>query len=234
MDDLARLMDKLSESIATLNRLSASLNPPEEDFVETDEDRVVSVESRPDGSLIAIKIANKWEETLEPEELAPRIEQVLAIAQMRAMGLGMGELTGRDAIEAPQIDLEDVEPTAADRAAAQRASAASYEQFVAKVDQAMADEGATLERFYVGLEKLDAALARAEADEPETEERIYSENHNVWAVITPGGLSGFGFKEGWLEKQSATNLNICLAEIVAQLPATEGPALTDVMRQFKA
>lgn len=234
MDDLARLMDQLSESIATLNRLSNALNPPEEDFIETDEDKVVSVESRPDGSLIAIKIANKWDEKVEPEELSGRIEQVVAAAQLRAMGLGSGALTGKDAIEAPDLDISNVQPTAADWAAAERLSAASYEQFVAEVDEAMADEGATLERFYNGLERLDEALNSVDAPQTEDEARLYSENHNVWAVATPGGLSGFGFKEGWLDKQSATTLNICLAEIVAQVPAADGPPLADVLRQFKA
>ena len=59
MDELNQLMAELTQSISTLNKLSESLDPPTDDYTETDADRVVTITCRPNGALISIRIADK-------------------------------------------------------------------------------------------------------------------------------------------------------------------------------
>ena len=54
MDELNQLMAELTQSISTLNKLSESLDPPTDDYTETDAVRVVTITCRPNGALISI------------------------------------------------------------------------------------------------------------------------------------------------------------------------------------
>ena len=240
MDELNQLMAELPQSISTLNKLSESLDPPTEDYTETDADRVVTISCRPNGALISIRIADNWRNKIEPDMLADRLNQTMAAAQLRAMGIGSVELTGKgrsrddDSASQERIDLTSVQPTAADRKQAEQYAQRSYQEFVNRVDEAVRDEGAALERFYSGMDKLNRALADEVPDAADEEQHIYSENHKAWAVLTPAGVNGFDFKANWVKNQTGITLTNCLREIIEQLPADETPALIESLRAFKA
>lgn len=244
MEELDRLLDELTRSVAALNRVGKGLSLPEDDFTVSDEDAVVTVSAKADGVVTGIRVAPNWAAKVSEDDLPIRINSVLALAGFRAMGMPPAA-SDTPAAAAPTVAADaapaDIVPTGADRRAAERLADRAYQDLVARVDDPGRSESASLERFYRNVDALDAAMAEDSArdeEPPSTAQvdaddasRVRSENGAVSAAVTPFGLGDVRFRDGWLKGTSGNVVTTCLAEILDRATPTSND-LADVLRDI--
>jgi hypothetical protein len=242
VEELDRLLDELTRSVAALNQVSKGVSLPEDDFTVSDEDAIVRVSAKADGIITGIRVAPNWAAKISDDDLPIRINSVLALASFRAMGMRLpdGAVPARVAssgtADAPQ---PDVVSTAGDRETAERIADRAYQELVARVDDPARSEGAALERFYRNVDAFDAVMdgtpageaptttAKTEPDGP----RIPSANGAVSAAMTPFGIGDVRFRDGWLKGTSGNVVTTCLAEILDRTTQS-GNDLAEALRDI--
>lgn len=246
MEELGRLLDDLTRSVAALNRVGEGLSLPDADFTVSDEDAVVTVFATAGGVVTSIRVVPNWAAKVSEDDLPIRINSTLALAGFRAMGMAVPDGKAPAATTpspAAEVSPASIVPTADDRRAAERIADRAYESLVTRVDAPGRSEGASLERFYRNADALDAALGGASAGEEEQPTdagtdaedalRLRSENGAVSALMTPFGLGDVRFRDGWLKGTSGNVVTTCLAEILDRATPSDhdlADALRDIAR----
>lgn len=231
MTELAAVMQQLEEAIASVRGINGVLQPPTEQFTETDEDRIVTVSVDADGNFTQIKVASGWEDRLEPEMLQSRINEVIVRAVVHRLGLNPDMTQDEADALVEQIGLPS-QVQQKDRDMAEQMVFEQSRDFEQLVEQVGADSGRALEELYKNLDRLDAALSSQ--DTPTQEQRYYSKNRMVSVLSNGQDIREVSFKENWLDiPRSGTTITICFNEILEQLPQTgSGSGWDDTLSHF--
>lgn len=233
-------MDQLEQAMANLEQTMAQLRSfpvlvPQTDFTEIDDDRTVQVEVNQAGTISAIKVLNGWEDRIETHQLPDRINQTLARATVRTMGIDpdddFSNLPGLTD-ELPAIDgAVQVEVTEEDREAAAAFAEQRYAEFTGMVEYTSNHQEEILEDIQRRFDELDQVLANSPTrTEPK---RYYSENRMVSLSGDGGGVGDVQISESWLSgSRSGLTITKCLTEALEQAPQSSS-SFADVMNAFK-
>lgn len=240
MEELTRMMNELSSSLAALNAMSSPFAIPDDNYTISDDDGIVAVSATRMGRITAITVKPTWQDTITSDELTVRVNSLVLQATFKAMGMeiptGSAEQTefpevSRAALTAPP---EQIPPTQADHARADRLVDRTLNDLLARVDSPSFSEGMAAERFYTQLDQLDAALSDEPTSEREDEDpRFFSENRAVSAALTSLGIGDIQFREGWADGKSGNVITTCLAEVLDQIPQTGNGDLADALRAIE-
>lgn len=233
-------MDQLEQAMANLEQTMAQLRSfpvlqPQTDFSEIDDQRSVEVIVDEAGNISAIKVLNGWEDRIPTEELTGRINQILARAMVRAMGIDpdddYADLPDLSDEQLPTLDeATSVTVSADDKAAAAAFVDERYAEFVEMVEYTKNHQEEILEDIQRRFDELDSVLTES----PMTEKkRYYSENRMVSLTSDGAGIGDVQISESWLKgSRSGLTITQCLTEALQQAPQASA-SFAEVMNLFK-